>query len=230
MNRLMIAALIIVLTALTPLPAHAVPFEEALAQSAPQNKYIFYLHGAIMEEQGKNAVSQRYGIYLYDSIIKHFEDRGFTVIEEVRPKTNPNRYAARITSQIRTLMAAGVPAGNITVVGFSKGGYMALLTASSLANPSARYVILAGCGKGRKSYAYDQFLKRKRGARLRGRILSLYTGSDLEAGSCVQAFAQSKTRDLVFSEKRIKSTKGHGLFYQPRPEWISPVARFAKGE
>jgi len=126
-------------------------------------------------------------------------------------------------------MAAGVPAGNITVAGFSKGGYIALLVASSLADPGVGYVIMAGCGKGSAAYTFQQFLKKKRGARLKGRIYSIYATSDLEAGSCRPAVEQSSGEGLQFGEIRLKSNKGHGVFYQPRPEWVEPVAIFAKG-
>ncbi len=210
-------------------PAWATSFKEALKEVNPQAKYLFYLHGEIMETQGKGASSLRYGVYLYDRIIEHFEDRKLIVIEEVRPKTNPTQYAAKISQQVRQLLAAGVPAQSITIAGFSKGGYITLLLASSLNNPDIGYVILAGCGKGEKAFVFNQFLKKKRGTRLKGRILSIYASSDLEAGSCRPAIDQSSGGGLAFQENRIKSGKGHGLFYQPRPEWVEPVSFFARG-
>lgn len=219
----------LLLTLLASGTAWAAPFKEVLLEANPQDKYLFYLHGAIMETQGKAATSPRYGVYLYDRIIEHYEDRGLTVIEEVRPKVNPTQYAAKIVTQIRQLMAAGVPAGHITVAGFSKGGYITLLVASSLGNPDVGYVIMAGCGKGKVGFGFEQFLKHNRGARLKGRIYSIYAGSDLDAQSCRAAVEQSSGEGLVFRENRIKSGKGHGLFYQPRPEWVEPTAIFAKG-
>lgn len=217
------------LAMLASAPAWAMSFDEAIKNVDPQGKYLFYLHGAIVEEQGKNASSQRYGAYRYDQIIKHFEDRGLIVIEEVRPRVNPAQYAGKITQQIRRLIGAGVPAGNITVSGFSKGGQITLLVASSLGDPNVKYVIMAGCGKGRTAHTFERFLEMKRGARLKGQIYSIYASSDLEAGSCRPAIEQSDGNGLRFSENRIKTGKGHGLFYQPRPEWIEPVAIFAKG-
>lgn len=209
--------------------APAMPFAEALKQVDPKAKYLFYLHGAIVETQGKKASNKRYGVYRYDSIVEHFEDRGLTVIEEVRSKVNPHKYASKITMQVRQLLAAGVPARNITVSGFSKGGYITLLVASSLGNPDVGYVIMAGCGSGERAFIFDQFLKKKRGARLKGRIYSIYASSDMEAGSCRPAIEQSNGNGLTFRENRIKTSKGHGLFYQPRPDWIEPTAIFAKG-
>lgn len=228
MHRLVTSMALFILLALST-AAGAMPFAEALKHVDPQGKYLFYLHGAIIETEGKNATDKRYGTYLYDSIIKHFEDRGLIVIDEVRGQTQPNQYASRITMQVRQLMSAGVPAGSITVSGFSKGGHIALLVASSLNDPGVGYVIMAGCGKNRTARSFDQFLKKNRGARLKGRILSIYASSDLDAGPCQPAIDQSSGDGLTFKEVRMKSSKGHGLFYQPRPEWVDPVAIFAKG-
>jgi len=209
--------------------AHAAPFDRVLKEAAPGMTLLFYLHDETMEKHGKGVVSKRYGEYQYDSIIEHFEERGLTVIDEVRGKTNANRYAAKIVMQIRQLQAKGIPSSSIAVAGFSKGGHIAMMVASSLGDSYVSYIILAGCGSGRKAFEYEQFLKRKRGSRLRGRILSMYAGSDMEAGSCLAAYQQTSGQGATFREVRIKSPKGHGLFYQPRPEWITPTALFARG-
>lgn len=207
----------------------AMPLKEALQKTDPGARYLFYLHGAALEEQGRHANDNRYGKYKYDSIIEHFEDRGFIVIEEVRGKVNPAQYSDKVVRDVRKLMAAGVPASHITVSGFSKGGHITLLVASSLGNPDVNYIIMAGCGRGKVGHGFKRFLKHKRGARLKGRILSIYASSDLDAGSCQPAMDQASGQGLTFKEIRIKSTKGHGLFFQPRPEWIDPSARFAMG-
>lgn len=210
-------------------PAQAISFKKAINNVNPSAKYFFYLHGAIMEKQGRNATSPRHGPYLYDSIIEHFEDRGLTVIEEVRGEVKPHQYASKVAMQVRKLMAAGVPAENICVGGFSKGGFITLLVASSLNESGVAYVVMAGCGKGKYARPYEQFLKMKRGARLKGRVYSIYAGSDLDAQTCRKAFEQSSGDGFIYKENRVKSGKGHGLFYQPRPQWVDPVAIWAKG-
>lgn len=210
-------------------PSWAISFDEVMKSVDTKAKYLFYLHGAIVETQGKGASSPRYGDYRYDSIVEHFEDRGLVVIEEVRPKVNPVKYASKIVTQVRQLMAAGVPPRNITVSGFSKGGYITLLVASSLNNADVGYAIMAGCGKGKFARSFDLFLEKKRGARLRGRIFSIYATSDLDAGSCRPAIEQANGIGLTFREHHLRNSRGHGVFYQPRPEWVDPVAIFAKG-
>jgi len=227
MSRTFLPLLLIAALLGLPRSAAAISFEKALVHPDASAAYLIYLHGAIVETQGKNAVSKRYGVYRYDDIVHYFEDRGLTVIEEVRGQVNPNRYADRVVREVRGLMAKGVPAANITVAGFSKGGYITLLVASSLNQPDARFVVLAGCGRGRNATSYQQFLQHKRGARLSGRLLSVYAVSDLEAGSCAQACGQHQGAGLRFNELVLRSNRGHGLFYVPLPEWAERVAAFA---
>lgn len=47
--------------------------------------YIFYLHGAIVQQQGADAVSSAYGKYEYRNIVTTLSKNGHTVISEVRP-------------------------------------------------------------------------------------------------------------------------------------------------
>lgn len=228
MSRITIQCLIAAVL-LLPSTAWSISFDQAVKSADPTAKYLVYLHGAILETKGKNATSPRYGTYRYDDIVKHFEDRGLVVVEEVRGKVDPNRYASRVVKQVRRLTARGVPSANITVAGFSKGGFITLLVASSMNDADMKFVILAGCGRGNTARSFERFLKSRRGSRLKGHLFSLYATSDLEAGSCTPAIEQAKGQGLTFQETRIKDNRGHGVFYAPLPRWINPVALFAKG-
>ncbi|MBC7485344.1 MAG: hypothetical protein H7282_01130 [Cytophagaceae bacterium] len=74
-----------------------------------KNKYLFYLHGRIIEEEGIRAVSKKCGAYEYYAILDTLKNYGFTVISEARPKnTNINLYAKKTAAQIDTLLKAGV--------------------------------------------------------------------------------------------------------------------------
>ena len=227
MRTVALTAAMLAVLFLAPPQASAMSFDEAIRAVDPTGKYLFYLHPAIVESQGADAVSPQHGPYALDRIVTGFEDRGLIVVSETRTETNANRAASDVVLQVRQLMAAGVPPTHITVAGFSKGGFIALLAASSLNNAHVKFAILAGCG--RSAMPYQRFLKTKRGARLRGTLFSLYATNDLDAGSCADAAAQSPGDGFTFREQRIRSLKGHGLFYQPRPEWMNPVAVFAKG-
>src|SRR5215510_4892957 len=84
-------------------------------------RYVYYLHGKIVEDSGPRGVSPRFGAYDYPGIIAALRRGNVTVISEVRRKnTDPSAYADKVVAQIRRQVAGGVPASHITVVGASK--------------------------------------------------------------------------------------------------------------
>src|SRR5574342_264812 len=109
-------------------------------------RYMFYLHGKIIEDQGIPAISPQYGEYEYEAILERLSGYGFILISEPRSKnTDGVEYATRITEQIATLLNAGVPAKNITVVGASKGAGIAIYVSHFLENQEVNFVIMAIC-------------------------------------------------------------------------------------
>ncbi|NOX32413.1 MAG: alpha/beta hydrolase [Deltaproteobacteria bacterium] len=189
-------------------------------------KYIFFLHGTITEKQGPYATHPIYGTYDFYKMTKAISDQGFMVISEVRKKnTNIQLYAGKIADQVKELLTQGVPPGNISVVGFSKGGAITLYASSILKNDKINFVVMAGCGaNGKYRKNYKRFL-RSAAHDLKGRILSIYDINDSICGSCETAF---KLAAGGISSKEIKLTvgKGHGTFYQPRKEWLIPVVKW----
>src|ERR1041384_3281591 len=123
---------------------------EAPSSPDPKARYLFYLHGRIIEDQGaENAVSPEFGKYEYAEILDTLADRGFVVISEVRPKnTNIVQYAQKVAEQVNGLLKAGEPPGNITVAGASRGAAITHKISSILHNRDLNFVLLAGCGEG----------------------------------------------------------------------------------
>ncbi|HEV7644042.1 MAG TPA: hypothetical protein VGO50_08895 [Pyrinomonadaceae bacterium] len=193
------------------------------APRAPDTKarYLFYLHGRIIEDQGaENAVSPEFGRYEYAEILDTFADRGFVVISEARPKnTNVTAYAQKIAEQINALLK-GVPAANITVAGASKGGAITHKISSILHNKDLNFVLLAGCGEGyHEGFDID----------LAGNVLSVYDYKDDKgAGSCADFFAKSKDINH-HKEIELKLGTGHGILYKPLDEWVEPTVQWASG-
>ena len=144
----------------------------------PSRRWLFYVHGRILELQGREATSPDFGRYEYDAILKALAGRGFEVISEVRTAEGSAAFPVRLAEQVRTLRKAGVPAERITVVGASKGGFLTLAAAAELQHPGLSFVVLAGCGS--ESVAF--------GPRLRGHILSIYDEPDRFAPSCRATF------------------------------------------
>lgn len=188
--------------------------------------YLFFLHGAITENRGAMARHPRYGNYNFHQMLKAISDRGFRVISEIREKrTDKIDYAIKIVDQIQKLIERGTAPEKISIVGFSKGGTIALYTASILRNPKVSFVILAGCGAKRDyKRSYMKFLNTS-AADLYGRLLSIYDKHDKIAGSCIDAFTRSANK-TESSEIVLDTGKGNGLFYQPDDEWLIPISKW----
>ena len=199
----------------SPLPADTAP------ASDPSSRYLIYLHGRIIEEQGERPTHPDFGTYDYPGVLDALSDAGFVVMSERRPAgTDVEAYAARVAAQVRDLLAAGVPPDHVTVVGFSKGGGIAIHAASLLDEPDVRFAFLAACG--------DWVFRPD--VRVSGRILSVVEASDdLAAPSCEPLFATAGTVRQR-SEVTIDTGRRHGAFYQPRPEWLAPVVAWAQGD
>lgn len=190
-------------------------------------RYLFYLHGRIVETGGVRPRHERHGFYEYEEILRALAARGFHVISEPRPAdTEHLAYARKVTGQIERLLASGVPARNVTVVGASKGGVIAVFTSTMLKNRDVNFVVLAGCSG---SGAYEQFK-----VNFHGRVLSIYDTADEFGGpdgrrlSCAKFYKQS----TGLTEGRVIEVKlgvGHGLLYKPFKEWVEPAVEWANG-
>ena len=181
----------------------------------PTGRYIFYLHGKLIEDQGTvYAVSSEFGPYEFTEILEHLARAGFTVISEARTApTDGEAYAHKIGAHVNALLEAGVPAENITVMGFSKGGGIAILTSAWLQNPDLNFIFIAIC--------HEEFDNNPQ-LIVAGRILSLYEVSDDYGYSC-QTLADRSPRVAAFEEMKFTTGKRHGAFYTADPLWLDPA-------
>lgn len=190
----------------------------SLPRQAPA-RYVIYLHGRIVEDAGRRPVSPEFGPYEYDAILDSFRAGGFAVLSEQRPpNASSEAFAARVVHQVDSLVRLGVPPDSITVVGFSKGGWIAILAASRSTHPVS-FVLMGACGP----WAFGRELH------VGGRILSLYETSDSLGVSCAPMFANAKP-GTVTREIAITLGLGHGAFFTPRKEWLSPALAWARRE
>lgn len=193
----------------------------------PDARYLIYLHGGWPETRSLSDPHPKHGLFEYDKLVGALAASGFEVISEHRrKKTNPRRYArTRVLPQINALIEKGVPANQITVAGFSKGGAMSLLIASMAKQPDLNLVSLAGCGAGQFRKAYDNFLAND-ASKMQGRLLSLYDSKDQIGGTCKEA--KAKASQLVFEEEILSVGAGHGTFYSPNKVWVEKITAWAK--
>jgi len=184
----------------------------------PDARYLIYLHGAIIERAGVRPTHPEYGVYEYLEILEAFVEWGFVVISEARPAgTDGMAYAAKVADQVRALIAGSVPPEHITVVGFSKGGGIAITVSSILSEKRLNFVFMGVCGP---------WLDSRPEIVPHGRLLALREASDDLVGSCEGLFARA-AGDGEREEITLELGGGHGAFYRPRPEWIDPVVEWA---
>lgn len=179
----------------------------------PEEKYVFYSHGLIVEGDNLMPVNERWGVYDFISVRKALSDPQYNLISYHRPKnTIADEFAEKLAADVRKLIIAGVKPENITLLGFSRGGEITLLASTKLRLDKINTILLAVCGgfvKGHPEYkAY-------------GNVYSIYETSDF-AGSC-QFLKDRNNKVHSFQETAISTGKEHGAFYQPLAEWIVPI-------
>ena len=184
-------------------------------------RYLFYLHGGIVQQQGAHAVSPHYGPYKYLDILDSLKAQGFYVISEVRPKmVTDSMYTILLSQQIDTLLERGVTADHISVVGASLGAYITYEAAAIVQNESIKYALLGFCNAHVLEYYRSLPLYPK------GRFLSIFERSD-DKKSCATLFAQA-TPGQTFSEIALSMSNSHAFLYQPFDEWVAPLVHWIK--
>ena len=191
----------------------------SVALTLPENvdsdrRYLFYIHGKIIEDEGVDAVSPQFGPYEFEQILNYLSDAEFNVIGEIRSTpTDANEYSDRVAAQVKSLLAQGVPSKHITIVGFSKGAGIAILTSAKLNNPELNIVLIAICGEETNDEPSPA---------ISGRILSLFERSD-ELGSSCKPLADRSHGVIEFKEIEFSTGKHHGAFYAADPIWLDPI-------
>ena len=193
--------------------------------AAEPPRHLIYVHGRIVQmEQSARPKSPEYGYYEFEKILAAFRDRGFEVTGEIRPKDATVSDAAdHVADQVRRLLASGVPADHVTVVGASMGASIAFLASARLKNPDLRFATLGAC-----LATNVEALVQEEGAGPSGRLLAIREASDELDGACpawkdtVASAGPLRAREIV-----LHNGLRHGFLYKPLPEWVDPVARWA---
>ncbi|WP_297795731.1 hypothetical protein [uncultured Eudoraea sp.] len=180
-------------------------------------KHIFYLHGMIIEVQGINAVSDQFGPYEYNAIIDSLKATGAEVHAEVRTEeTDFFEFGKKISKEIDGLISKGVAPSDITVIGASKGGMIAMYISDM--NPHKINYVLLGSDSPytRKTFDFN----------LHGTILGIYERSDNIAPDNYQYWIDKSTNAGKFEQLRINTGLGHGFLYTPNKAWLLPATEW----
>lgn len=182
-----------------------------------QNKYIYYLHGRIIEMQGKNAVSDEYGKYEFDSIVAALSGPEHIVIAEVRTENvDIVAYATKVSKEIDSLVKRGVNPIDITVIGASKGAIIASNISTINLNP-INYVLLAG---------NNEHQEKNNNWKFHGQVLCFYDHSDSIAGANYDYWKNKEIYTTKFEQIELKTHLGHGFLYKPLRDWIVPTRKW----
>ena len=183
--------------------------------------YIFFLHNKFVEENNLETAHPEYGKAEYKEIIQSFEKDGFIVLSEKRKaNTDAEEYARKIVSQIDSLLEKGVKPNHITVIGTSKGGYIAQYVSTFAANPGLNFVFI-GCYQ-------DTDVKNYPEINYCGNILTIYEKSDSYGVSAMERKKTSKLKIHEFKEIELHTNLKHGFLFKPLKEWIVPCKMWAK--
>jgi len=186
----------------------------------PEQRYIFFLHNAYVEQNDLSVAHPEYGKAEYHEILASYRKDNFTVFSEIRSKnTNAAKYAKKIVKQIKNLLKDGVPANKITVIGTSKGGYIAQYVSIYLGNPDVNFVFI-GCFR-------DQDIAQIPEINFCGNILTIYEKSDEYGVSAIRRKETSKLRINHFKEIELNTNLKHGFLYKASDEWIAPSKKWA---
>lgn len=205
---------------LLPVLLFLLAFPSASGHGQTGQRYLIYLHGRIVEEQGRRPNDPSFGIYEYDAILDSLRGGGFTVLSDQRPPgIAVDSFATVLIRQVDSLLGLGVPPEDIIVIGFSRGGAIAILASSRLRNPAISFVFMGACG----SWVFE-----RPDIQVTGRLLSLYETSDSLGVSCAPMFARRGAGSRV-REIPLSLGLGHGTFLQPRSAWLDPALAWARG-
>ncbi|MBF4491451.1 dienelactone hydrolase family protein [Flavobacterium sp. JLP] len=185
-------------------------------------RYIFFLHNKFIEENDLSVPHPEYGKAEYNEILTSFRADNFIVYSEIRSKnTNAAKYAKKIVKQIKALLKKGVSSNKITVIGTSKGGYIAQYVSTYLANPDVNFVFI-GCFR-------DSDIEEIPDINFCGNILTIYEKSDIYGVSAIKRKETSKLKINHFKEIELHTNLKHGFLYKALDEWIAPSKKWANG-
>lgn len=185
-------------------------------------RYIFFLHNRFLEEHGLDDAHPEFGRAEYKEILAEFEKNGLKVISEKRNgNVNAREYAFEIVNQIDSLISKGIEPKNITIVGTSKGGYIAQYV-STLANEAElNFVFVASFSESDLINIPD--------INYCGNILTIYEKSDSFGVSAIKRKEDSTCEIKNFKEIELNTGMGHGFLFKPLKEWVEPTIKWAKG-
>lgn len=214
--QILTTALIIAFLSACSTPPPQLDVAEVWPQAySPDKKYVIFMHGnnvyktsdAGTAEREKNRMIAEQIAALGYSVILDQRDYGVKVYD----------HSLMVAKRIKQMIADGVPASHITVMGFSSGSNGAFYIAATLLNPELGYVYLAGCHQRISGFP-------------RGEMLALYERRDgQEFGSCESQVAKVSS-GVKYEEKMYDTGTGHKFFTAYDELWGADLKAWLQAE
>jgi len=118
------------------------------------------------------------------------------------------------------LIAKGIAPDQITVVGASKGGYIAQFVSTFAKNPELNFVFIGSF--------QDDDIVRIPDINFCGNILTIYEKSNVFGASAIERKETSKLKINHFKEIELNTGLQHGFLYIASEEWLKPCKIWAK--
>lgn len=186
------------------------------------DRVIFFLHNRFLEDHELHDIHPEFGRAEYKAIIAEFENNGFEVISEKRNgDVVVEDYALLVVSQIDSLIQNGTDPEKITVVGTSKGGYIAQYVSTLANNPDLNFVFVASFR--------ESDLENLPEINYCGNILTIYEKTDPLGVSAIKRKENSSCQIDHFKEIELTTGLRHGFLFKPLKEWINPTIQWASG-
>lgn len=188
-------------------------------------RHVIYVHDNALDRTPDDAERRARWVRVTQAIAAS----GANVIAEVRPAgtiqkppEDLDRYARRVARQVQQLLAAGVPASRVTVVGYSRGAVMTLMSSTHVADPRVGYVAIAGCMNETGAFKAFVPVMMRYAEKFSGEFLAVNEQSDPDFASCTPYFARSTSRHSL-AERTLATGKGHNFAVETDAAWVEPV-------
>lgn len=187
-----------------------------------EERIIFFLHNRFLEEHDLGEHHPEFGRTEYYEILNEFEASGFCVISEKRNRNvNARDYALAVLEQIDSLLEKGTEPNKITVIGSSKGGYIAQYVSTLANNPDLNFVFIASFR--------NSDIQNIPEINYCGNILTVYEKTDPFGVSAAARIENSTCKIEYFKEIELNTGMGHGFLFKPLKEWMEPTIKWANG-
>ena len=184
--------------------------------------FIFFLHNRFLETHKLDELHPKFGRVEYKEIITKFESNGFKVISEKRNRNvNTREYAIKVVKEIKELIKKGINPRKITIVGTSKGGYIAQYVSTFANNQYLNFVFIGSFR--------NTDINRIPEINFCGNILTIYEKTDPLGTSAIERKKFSTCNIQHFKEIELNTGLRHGFLFKPLKEWMVPTMKWANG-